>query len=258
MPWPIERSRLILGCQKISFVTQVSCRLPEYVGIVAGKLRELPHGPTASVVPSRYRLTILWPVGIAATDFGAPSFPAPATLALVQPAGGPDACIPGIALEAAQITIAHGSPAVTGTTIDLGRANLFRVRPVNGLSFSLPESAFVATVRIADWGPVAGASPTWRTVPGCGAAQASGYGSVASQGQLDLSCTWTLTTEEKCKYGRALLPSGTCTSVPATDDRNSHQSVLVELRPAVGAIPPAGSFFSVQSAAVDVDFVVVP
>jgi hypothetical protein len=75
---------------------------------------------------------------------------------------------------------------------------------------------------------------------------------------LDLSCTWTLTTEEKCKYGRALLPSGTCTSVPATDDRNSHQSVLVELRPAVGAIPPAGSFFSVQSAAADVDFVVVP
>jgi len=195
-----------------------------------------------------------WPGAITEVDFSAPSFPDPNSLALSQRAGGPDPCATGISIDSSQIRVEHGTPAVVGTDIAINQPNTFRAHPKNGLAFALPQSGIEASFRIADWGAIA-VSPEWNPVPNCTGVKMAGTGSVAAGANFDISCSWTLSPAEQCKYGRASLPPATCASYPTTDDRNSHQCVFVELKPASGAILPPGSFFSSQSAYQNMNFV---
>jgi hypothetical protein len=197
----------------------------------------------------------IWNEGVSPIDFGGPSFPSPTTLGYHQKAGGPAPCATGISLDWSQISVEHGSPAVVGNEIAINMANTFRARPTNGLAVPAPQGAVEATFRIADWGAVLGASPTWRQVPSCSAVHDPGLSTVPSGGAFDISCSWTLGADDQCHYGRALLPAATCASVPTADDRNAHQCVFVELRPTPGALLPPNSYFSKQSAYRNMDFI---
>lgn len=199
----------------------------------------------------------VWPEGIEAIDFDLPSFPAPNVLARIQSPGGPDPCSTGISLTSSQITVDHGG-VTAGRQISLSTPNVFHARPTNGLSVPVPAGAVEASFRIADFS-TQGQPALWDAVPepSCSAAHSATATAVPAGGQFDLTCSWTLTQEQKCRYARSLQPAGACDAVPVINDRSMHQCVFVELRNATGGgvVLPAGMFFSKQSAYQNMDFV---
>ncbi len=216
-------------------------------------------GATYATIP------LLWPETISPIDWtGAPpTFPAPPTLASVKRGGG---CSPnGISIVASQISVqntTHGD----ATTISRTETNVFHARPTNNLAAALPKTDLMARFRIANFG----SSDNWADVPAgaavaganvdCSAAKEPTLaGTVAPGAQFDLQCSWKLTDEQKCWYGGRAAGDAGCGSYTAATDRNPHQCIFVELRPAPGALPPAGAssgfFFSKQSAYRNMDFV---
>jgi hypothetical protein len=216
-----------------------------------------------------------------------PSAVAP-DLAAIQLPGGSALCSKGIWIDSSRITLSPGG--TDGTSIEFkkqlgpaglpGIQNTFTARAKNEMGYPVPETAISARFRIADWGAVLGDSPSWTDVPGttdhpapstpggsCAAVVHSGTGlaSIASGGDFTMECKWTLTDEQKCKYGRAQMEAanpGSCGgTTPQPGDHYPHQCVLVELSRTPGtAIPalPAGAqppFFSSRSAYKNMHFV---
>lgn len=179
--------------------------------------------------------TYAWPSGLSvAEELPSPTctvvtgicFPVP------DPAGDPDStpgwsrfregstCPGEVALQAGHIY--NNTPA--NIQVNLTGANVFHARPVNLTGGNKSGDSIKATFKLANWGSAPGLNPTW--APIC-TDVVGNSGTIASTGQFDIVCTYTIPPGDRCKYvplGSPCPGGGT-----GTGERTPDQSLLVEL-----------------------------
>lgn len=189
-----------------------------------------------------------WPSAVSDVDetSAPPSYPDPSAWGEFQTTSTPP-CMSGISITGSDIEVVTTPPTGSSHQISVSGSNTFHARPTNGTGASLNGTDLTVRLRVADWGSAVGDSPSWRTIPGCEAA--TGAGSVSAGADFDLSCSWTLSAEDKCSYDPATF--STCSPMPPP--HQTHQCVLAELSASPTA--PANLFFSRQSAYRNMDFV---
>jgi hypothetical protein len=152
-------------------------------------------------------------------------------------------CAAGVDLQSEDITVQNALGS--GTTIDPHSTNTFHVKPTNATATTYAGNAIQARLRIADWGSSLGDNPQWDPVPdpSCAAATGSATPTVATAGQFDLKCTWTLTANQQCVYGH------TTGCTPDGGFRFPHQCIIADL-----TAPAVTVAFSSSSAWNNFDF----
>ena len=162
-----------------------------------------------------------------------PSYPALSVWGGAQ-FGATPPCLSGIAIDGSQIDVVTNPPTASAHFISVTGTNTFHARPTNGTGNPQGVGAIKARFRIADWGSAIGDSPSWSTVPGCGAATQAGSTSVAQGGQWDLSCAWNgtgnLSPTEQCSFD----PTDFSTCSPMPPPHYEHQCILVDLTAVTG------------------------
>lgn len=167
-----------------------------------------------------------WPAtAVSVADFPVLTFPDPTAEDQwnnLDATSGVTSCPGGVNLTQERIFSDGGSSQITTAS-----PNVFHIQATNNTSSAIDGNLIRARLRIANWGPVLFDSPAWIDLnpssPSCAAATGTSA-QVAPGADFDLTCRWTLTTEQQCQYRPDLY---TCSPMPPT--LNSRQCILAEL-----------------------------
>jgi biotin carboxyl carrier protein len=171
-----------------------------------------------------YELTVDLPGGTLAqykwpaTATGIP-FPDPGMWNEMTTGGG--SCAQGVSITPTQIFTDQSPPS----KIAVDAPYVFPATPRNDTGSPINGDAIAAHFRIADWGSALFDSPAWNDINSSCNTATGAPAPVGDAATFDLTCTWTLSEEERCQYRPDLYSS--CSPMP--DPRYQHQCILVEL-----------------------------